>query len=149
MFVGEGPSVRDDADGRPFQDESGELLTKMIAAMGLRRDEVYLSNVLKCVTPKKRQPFDDEVAACTAHLRAEIAAVQPEVIIALGKDATQWFLGQGVKLSSVRGRFHTVRGIQIMPTYHPTYLLHQKAAKAHVWADLQEVMRTLNLPPTR
>lgn len=149
MFVGEGPGVRDDEFGEPFRDESGDLLTRMIQAMGLRREHVYISNVIKCVTPKNRQPFPDELAACTGHLRAEIAEVKPEVIIALGKTATEWFLGQGVKLSSVRGRWHNLNGVGLMPTYHPTYLLHQTSAKAHVWADLQLVMKHLNLPPTR
>ena len=149
MFVGEGPGVSDEEVGAPFQGESGELLTRMIQAMGLRREEVYITNIVKCVTPEKRAPHDDELAACTRYLREELALVRPEVVVALGKDATQWFLGQGVKLSSVRGRMHRVGDFSLMPTYHPTYLLHQQAAKRDAWADLQEVMRHLGLSPAR
>lgn len=149
MFVGEGPGVQDDAQGLPFVDASGELLGRMIQAMGLRREDVYLSNVLKCATPNKRAPHDEEVAACSAYLREEIALVRPEVVIALGTDATAWFLGAGVKFSSVRGRFHDLDGFRLMPTYHPTYLLHQPTAKKAAWMDLQEVMRALQLPRMR
>lgn len=142
MFVGEGPGADEDATGRPFVGEAGQLLDKMIAAMQFRREEVYIANVVKCRPPGNRVPADDEAAECLGYLRKQIELVRPEVIVLLGATALRFLLQKdGIRRS--RGVWHEYRGIPVMPTYHPAYLLRQATAKREVWNDLKMVMARL------
>jgi len=140
MFIGEGPGADEDAAGRPFVGEAGRLLDKMILAMKFRREEVYIANVVKCRPPGNRVPQDDEAAECIGYLRKQIELVRPEVIVLLGATALRFLLGkEGIR--RCRGVWHDYRGIPVMPTYHPAYLLRQNAAKRDVWNDLKLVMK--------
>lgn len=142
MFIGEGPGADEDATGRPFVGEAGQLLDKMIAAMKFRREEVYIANVVKCRPPGNRVPQDDEAAECIGYLRRQIELVHPEAIVLLGATALRFLLGkEGIR--RYRGQWHDYRGIPVMPTYHPAYLLRQNAAKREVWNDLKLVMKHL------
>lgn len=145
MFIGEGPGRDEDLRGEPFVGRAGQLLTRMIVAMGLCRNEVYIANIVKCRPPRNRDPEPEEVAACEPFLKAQIRAVQPEVIVALGKYAAQTLLGSQVAVSRLRGRWARYAGIPLMPTFHPAYLLRNPAEKRAVWQDLQEVMGVLGL----
>ncbi|MBT4594904.1 uracil-DNA glycosylase [bacterium] len=141
MFVGEGPGRDEDKQGIPFVGRAGQLLTKMIEAMGLSRDDVYISNVVKCRPPSNRVPLPDEMDACTQHiLWKEIALIQPKIICALGSTAAKAMLGQDIKISKIRGIFQKADCIDIMPTYHPAYLLRNPEAKVSVWEDLKKIM---------
>lgn len=149
MFVGEGPGADEDREGRPFVGRAGQLLTKMIRAMGFDRSEVYIANVVKCRPPKNRDPEGPEIATCFPFLEAQIEAVNPDVIITLGRIATKSLLGTTRTLGTLRGSFHDRRGIPVMPTYHPSFLLRQepdRQPKAQAWADLKKVMELLELP---
>lgn len=147
VFVGEGPGGEEDKQGVPFVGRAGELLTKMIAAMGYGRDDVYICNVVKCRPPGNRDPEPDEVAACKPFLDAQLGAIRPKVIVGLGKFAAQFLLGDPeARITRVRGRWGDYRGVAVMPTFHPAYLLRNPAAKREAWADLQEVMRRLGRP---
>jgi len=146
MFVGEGPGAEEDATGRPFVGEAGQLLTKMIAAMRFRREEVYIANVVKCRPPGNRVPEDDEAAECLGYLRKQIELVKPAVIVLLGATALR-FLLQKNGIRRCRGVWHEYRGIPVMPTYHPAYLLRQASAKRDVWNDLKMVMAKLGKTP--
>lgn len=140
MFIGEGPGADEDATGRPFVGEAGQLLDKMILAMKFRREEVYIANVVKCRPPGNRVPQDDEAAECIGYLRRQIELVHPEAIVLLGATALRFLLGkEGIR--RCRGLWHDYRGIPVMPTYHPAYLLRQNAAKREVWNDLKLVMK--------
>jgi uracil-DNA glycosylase len=141
MFIGEGPGAEEDAQGRPFVGPSGLLLTKMIEAMGYRRDEVFISTVVKCRLPNNRAPLPEEMEACLPYLRQQVALVNPRVIIALGATAVRGLLGRVVAISRVRGNWQQVDGIDIMPTFHPSYLLRDPTKKREVWMDLQEVLK--------
>ena len=145
MFVGEAPGQQEDEQGEPFVGAAGQLLTKMIAAMGLSRDDVYIANLLKCRPPDNRNPMPDETARCAPFLVRQVHAVQPEVIVTLGRYATAQLLGQDVGLGRVRGTWHDYNGIRVMPTWHPSYLLRQPEAKRTAWFDLQQVMQALGL----
>lgn len=147
MFVGEGPGAVEDATGRPFVGPAGELLTRMIAAMGLERPRVYIANVVKCRPPGNRDPEPDEIEACIGYLRAQIRAVRPRVIIALGRVASHALLGVSTPLGRLRGNFFTYEGISVMPTYHPSYLLQNPERKRDTWQDVQKVMEVLGLKP--
>src|SRR5450631_2629221 len=141
-FVGEGPGVDEDAQGLPFVGAAGQLLDKMIAAMGLGRDEVYVCNIVKCRPPENRKPELDEMAACIPYLNEQLDLIQPRVIVALGATAVQGLLGTTEGITRLRGRWQQYRGqIDVMPTYHPAYLLRTPSAKREVWDDLQEVLR--------
>jgi DNA polymerase len=143
MFVGEAPGQDEDAQGLPFVGRAGQLLTKMIESMGFRRDDVYIANVLKCRPPGNRAPKPDEVATCEPFVRRQIAAINPEVVCALGSFATQTVLRRPEKISAVRGRFFLVDGVKVLPTYHPAYLLRNPHDKRIVWEDLQKIMAVL------
>ncbi len=141
-FVGEGPGADEDAAGLPFVGAAGQLLDKMIAAMGLGRDEVYVCNVVKCRPPDNRKPELDEMAACIPYLNEQLDLIQPRVIVALGATAVQGLLGTTEGITRLRGRWQQYRGqIDVMPTFHPAYLLRTPSAKREVWDDLQEVLR--------
>ena len=144
LFVGEAPGADEDRQGQPFVGRAGQLLTRMIAAMGLTRDEVYITNILKCRPPRNRDPEPDEVAACSGVLRRQIAAISPRLIITMGNFATRTLLRTEAGISSLRGRFHSYQGIAVMPTYHPSYLLRNPDAKRAVWEDLQAVMAEMD-----
>jgi uracil-DNA glycosylase len=148
MFVGEAPGNNEDLQGEPFVGDAGQLLTKMIIAMGYRREDVYIANCVKCRPPGNRNPEADELEACEPFLKKQIAAIQPRVIVALGKFAAQWLSGKrDAAISALRGKWHTYQGIQVMPTYHPAYLLRTPSAKRTVWEDLQLVMAELGKTP--
>jgi uracil-DNA glycosylase len=143
MFVGEGPGEQEDRRGEPFVGPAGELLDKMIEAMGWSRDTVYINNVVSCRPPNNRNPQPDEVAACKPFLDARIAAIQPRIIVALGRPAANTLLGTDAPISTLRGRFHDLNGIKVMPTFHPAYLLREPDRKRDAWADLKLVMAEL------
>lgn len=153
MFIGEGPGRDEDAAGRPFVGRAGQLLTKMIAAMGLDRSNVYIANIVKCRPPKNRDPEEDEVQECIGFLHAQIEAIQPEAIITLGKVALKALFGLKGPMGSFRGKFHELNGIPVMPTFHPSFLLRQgpddRKYKGLAWDDLKQVMSLLNLPLSR
>ncbi len=148
-FVGEGPGADEDAQGEPFVGKSGQLLDKMIAAMGYHRDDVYICNVVKCRPPENRKPEPDEVGTCMPFLAQQLALVKPKVIVALGASAMQGLIGTTEGIMRMRGKWKLYKGTTpIMPTFHPAYLLRNPPAKREVWADLQEVMRHLGRGPT-
>ncbi len=143
MFVGEGPGHDEDLAARPFVGRAGQLLTKIIEAMKFKRSDVYIANVVKCRPPSNRQPMPDEAAMCGQFLYRQIAAVNPKVIVCLGSVATHYLLQTEKKISSLRGHFTEWRGIQVMPTYHPAYLLRNPEMKKEVWRDMKKVMEYL------
>ena len=143
VFVGEAPGADEDAQGRPFVGQAGQLLTKIIGAMGLKREGVYICNILKCRPPGNRDPQPEEIAACEPFLIKQLQAIGPKVICALGTFAAHTLLKTEAPISVLRGRFHTYQGIPLMPTYHPAYLLRNPGAKKQVWDDVQMVMKTL------
>jgi len=145
MFVGEGPGADEDAQGLPFVGRAGQLLNNMIAAMGLKREEVYIANVVKCRPPGNRTPEPEEANTCSPFLFRQIDVVRPQVIVALGATAATYLLGQRQPLAGLRGRVHAVRGSQLIVTYHPAYLLRDPRQKKEAWADLQIAMRELGL----
>jgi uracil-DNA glycosylase len=147
MFVGEGPGADEDAQGLPFVGKAGQLLNNMITAMGLKREEVYIANVVKCRPPQNRTPEPDEANTCSPFLFQQIDAIRPEVIVALGATAATYLLGQRQPLAGLRGRVHTWRGSKLIVTYHPAYLLRDPRQKKEAWADLQIAMRELGLKP--
>jgi uracil-DNA glycosylase len=147
MFIGEGPGEEEDRQGEPFVGRAGQLLTKIITkGMGLRRSDVYIANVVKCRPPGNRNPEPDEIAACEPFLLAQIAAIDPQVIVALGKFAAQTLLETATPISKLRGRWFSFRGRRLMPTFHPSYLLRNPGDKKLVWEDIQLVMQELGLP---
>lgn len=145
MFIGEGPGENEDLSGRPFVGRAGDLLEKQINAMGLRRDQVFIANVVKCRPPGNRAPAPDETLACTPFLVRQIEIVRPTVIVTLGLPATQFVLSTKVAMGKLRGQWHVWRGIAVMPTYHPAYLLrnYTDEVRRMVWSDLQLVMKRL------
>lgn len=149
LFVGEGPGHDEDLQGVPFVGRAGQLLTQMIEAMGLKRDDVYIANVVKCRPPENRTPEKDEVSTCLPFLLRQIAAIQPKVVVCLGSVATQALLNTNKSISGFRGQWFDFRGSRLMATYHPAYLLRNPHAKHEVWADLKKVMAVLGLKPPR
>ncbi len=147
MFVGEGPGADEDIKGEPFVGKAGQLLTKMIAAMGLSREQVYIANIIKCRPPMNRNPELDEIAACRPFLDQQITAIGPKVICALGKFSAQTLLNTQARISDLRGKFHDLNGVKVLPTFHPAYLLRNPGEKKRVWQDLQVIMAELNLTP--
>jgi uracil-DNA glycosylase family 4 len=139
MFVGEAPGADEDAQGKPFVGRAGQLLTKIIEAIGLKREDVLIGNVNRCRPPGNRQPTLEEAAICRPFLFREIAAVQPEVIVVMGNTALQNLLDIREGISRVRGKFRDFRGIKVMPTFHPAYLLRDPSKKREVWEDLKKV----------
>ena len=147
VFVGEGPGADEDAKGEPFVGRAGQLLTEIITkGMQLRREDVYICNVIKCRPPGNRNPEPDEVAACEPFLVRQLQALGPEVIVALGKFAAQTLLRSKTPITQLRGRWFDYQGIMLMPTFHPAYLLRNPGDKRLVWEDIQKVMRILGLP---
>ncbi len=143
MFVGEGPGYDEDRQGEPFVGKAGMLLDRMIRAMGLEREQVYIANVVKCRPPQNRTPAPEEISACRGYLEQQIAIVKPQVIVALGATAARALLGGVLSMARMRARFHDFRGAVVMPTYHPAYLLRYPEEKRKVWDDLQQVMNRL------
>ena len=147
MFVGEAPGRDEDVLGRPFVGRAGQLLDKMIAAMGYRREEVFIANIIKCRPPQNRTPTPEEMAVCIPYLRRQIAFVRPKTIVALGATAYKGLSGDPLaNVSRVRGTWCEFEGIPMMPTFHPAYLLRVPSAKRVVWDDLQKVMARLKSP---
>ncbi len=149
VFIGEGPGHDEDVQGLPFVGRAGKLLTTMIEAMGLRRDDVYICNVIKCRPPENRNPEKDEIATCSPFLLRQLDVIHPKVIVCLGSIAAQALLGAHASISRSRGQWFDYRGARLMPTYHPAYLLRNPAAKGEVWEDLKKVMAHLGLSSKR
>jgi len=147
MFVGEAPGADEDTQGIPFVGRAGQLLTKMIEAMGLARDEVYIANVLKCRPPGNRDPQPDEVETCEPFLFQQIATVQPKVVIALGAFAARTLLKTQDPISRLRGRVYDYRGAQLIPTFHPSFLLRSPGYKREAWEDLKKALALLGRQP--
>lgn len=150
LLVGEAPGREEDLQGEPFVGPAGQLLDRVIAALGLQRGQVYLANVLKCRPPDNRDPRPDEVQACAGYLARQIELVAPSMIVALGRSAAQALLGTTQSLDTLRGARHEYRGISVVVTYHPAYLMRNPDEKKKTWQDLQVVIQELGLPgPTR
>ena len=147
VFVGEAPGADEDIQGRPFVGRAGQLLTRIIEAMGLKRKDVYICNILKCRPPGNRNPRPEEINACEPFLIKQLKVIRPRVICALGTFASHTLLKTDVPITVLRGKFHAYQGIQLMPTYHPAYLLRNPGAKKQVWEDIQKIMKVL-LPRT-
>ena len=145
MFIGEAPGADEDEQGLAFVGKAGQLLTRIIEAMGLRRDDVFIANILKCRPPNNRNPEPDEILACQGFLDQQVASIRPRVIVALGKFAGQWLLKTADPISRIRGRLGEYNGIPVMPTYHPAYLLRTPSAKKDVWEDMKVVRGMLGL----
>lgn len=143
VFVGEGPGRDEDRCGEPFVGPAGELLTKIIAAMGLAREAVYICNVVKCRPPNNRLPRPEEIKVCLPFLKAQLRAIKPAVICTLGACASQVLLETDTPISKLRGRFHECGGMRLMPTFHPAHLLRHPEAKRAVWDDMQQIMKVL------
>jgi uracil-DNA glycosylase len=145
MFVGEGPGRDEDLQGEPFVGRAGQLLTDIITkGMGLKREDVYICNVVKCRPPENRNPEPDEVASCEPFLKKQVDLVKPEIIVGLGKFAVQTLLQTKVPITRIRGTWHSYHGIKLMPTLHPAYLLRNPADKKLVWEDIKQVMKEMN-----
>ncbi|MBK8482625.1 MAG: uracil-DNA glycosylase [Proteobacteria bacterium] len=144
MFVGEAPGRDEDQQGEPFVGKAGQLLTRMIQAMGLHREEVYICNIIKCRPPNNRDPEPAEVASCEPFLRQQIEAIGPRLIVALGNFAARTLLRSELGIARLRGSFQRYQGIALMPTFHPAYLLRNPEAKRPAWSDLQAVMAEMD-----
>jgi len=149
MFVGEGPGADEDEQGRPFVGRAGQLLNKMIEAMGLQRERVYIANVVKCRPPGNRTPESEEIETCSPFLLRQIAVIQPKAIVALGAVAARCLLGLNESMAKLRGRWFDFRGTRLAVTYHPAFLLRDPRQKKEAWKDLQMVMEYLGLKPRR
>lgn len=145
MFIGEAPGRDEDLQGEPFVGRAGQLLTDIIKAMKLSREQVYIANVIKCRPPENRNPEPDELDACRPYIRRQVELIRPRVIVALGRFGLQSLLEKSYAISSVRGKWLDYEGIKLMPTYHPAYLLRTPAAKKEVWADMKKVMAELGI----
>ena len=143
MFVGEAPGADEDQQGEPFVGRAGQLLTKIIEAMGFTRDDVYIANVIKCRPPGNRNPKPIEIETCEPFLLKQVELIQPKVICALGSFAAQALLHTDEKISRLRGHFHDYHGAKLMPTYHPAFLLRNPHSKREVWEDMKKVMAEL------
>ena len=143
VFVGEGPGNDEDLKGEPFVGRAGQLLTRIIQAMKLTREQVYICNIVKCRPPDNRNPMPDEIETCSPFLDRQLMAIKPAFICALGKFAAQTLLNTTTPISQLRGKFHDYMGIPVLPTYHPAYLLRNPEKKRDVWEDVQKLMRAL------
>lgn len=143
MFIGEGPGAEEDAQGLAFVGVAGQLLTKMIAAIGMTREQVYICNVVKCRPPQNRVPLPEEAAACLPYLRAQFFLVKPRVIVLLGATAARAVLGDQARITRDRGKWVEKKGVWIMPTFHPAALLRDESKKRDAWHDLQAVQAKL------
>jgi len=149
VFVGEGPGHDEDVQGLPFVGRAGRLLTQMIEAMGLKREDVYICNIIKCRPPENRTPEKDEIANCSPFLVRQLSVIAPRAIVCLGSVATQCLLGTNKSISHLRGQWFDYHGARLMATYHPAYLLRNPNAKGEVWTDLKKVIALLGLQPRR
>lgn len=147
LFIGEGPGADEDAQGRPFVGKAGKLLEKMIHAMGYQRDEVYITNVVKCFPPNGRKPIREEMDRCLPYLQQQIRMIQPKIIVGLGGVAMEGLLGKPVGFTRMRGIWQDYSGIKLMPTFHPSYLLRDPSKKKDAWADLKLVLAELGKEP--
>ena len=147
MFIGEAPGPEEDAAGVAFAGKTGQLLTKMITAMGFTRDHVFIGDILKCRPPQDRKPEPAELSACLPYLRQQIALIRPQTIVALGSTAAQTLLQTDQEISRLRGVWGELDGVPLMPTYHPAYLLQNPAAKRDAWSDLKLVLSKLGRTP--
>ena len=145
MFIGEAPGRDEDLKGEPFVGRAGQLLTDIIKAMKLTRDDVYIANVIKCRPPENRNPEPDELEACHPYIQRQVEIIQPKVIVTLGRFALQSLTGKAYGISSARGNWLDYNGVKVMPTYHPAYLLRTPSAKKEVWADMKNVMAELGM----
>ena len=145
VFAGEGPGEQEDIQGRPFVGKAGQLLDKMIGAIGLTREDVFICNVVKCRPPGNRNPEPDEIEACSPFLIRQLDIIKPKIVVALGKFAAQTLLKTEERISQIRGRFFDYRSVKLIPTFHPAYLLRNPEAKREVWQDLQLVAKELGL----
>ncbi len=141
VFIGEAPGRDEDLQGEPFVGQAGQLLNKIIQAIQLRREEVYIANIIKCRPPENRNPEPDEIAACEPFLIKQLQLIRPRLICALGAFAAQTLLKTEEKISSLRGNFHEYQGIPLMPTYHPAYLLRNPSRKREVWEDMKKIKK--------
>ena len=146
VFVGEAPGRDEDLKGEPFVGRAGQLLTKIIAAMGLSREDVYICNVVKCRPPDNRDPLPSEIERCEPFLQEQLRIIKPRVICALGSFSAQTLLKSEVRISRLRGQFRDYKSIPLMPTYHPSFLLRNPHAKREVWEDIKMIMKLLDLP---
>ncbi len=144
MFVGEAPGADEDRQGLPFVGRAGQLLTKIIEAIGLKRSDVYICNILKCRPPNNRAPFPAEILACEPYLKRQIDIIKPKIICALGKFAAQTLLKSQTPITRLRGKFYDFNGIKLMPTFHPAYLLRNPRDKRLVWEDMKKIKATLS-----
>ncbi len=149
VFVGEGPGADEDAQGIPFVGRAGQLLTQMIEAMGLKRDDVYICNVVKCRPPENRTPEQDEIATCSPYLLRQLEVIHPKVIVCLGSVAAKTLLGTNASMGKLRQQWFDYRGMKLLATYHPAYCLRNPPSKADVWKDLQLAMKDLGLEPPK
>ena len=147
MFIGEAPGREEDLQAEPFVGRAGQLLTDIIKAMQLSREQVYIANVIKCRPPENRNPEPDELEQCRPFIRRQVELIQPRVIVTLGRFGLQSLTGRDYAISSVRGSWLDYDGIRLMPTYHPAYLLRTPSAKKDVWADMKKVMAELGITP--
>ncbi|MCP4681630.1 MAG: uracil-DNA glycosylase [Desulfobacterales bacterium] len=150
VFIGEGPGKDEDREGRPFVGRSGRLLTDIIVkGIGLKREEVYICNMIKCRPPGNRDPKNDEIEACIPFLEQQLRIIKPEVLCTLGRVASQTLLGKPFKISQERGKWHSYNDIPLMPTFHPSYILRnpskERLLKGQVWEDIKKIMKRLNL----
>lgn len=145
MFIGEGPGREENLQGKPFVGKSGQLLTKMLNAINLKRDEVYIANIVKCQPPNNRNPVNEEINACLPYLKEQIEIINPSIIVLLGKVATASLLADESPLSTLRNRNHSVFKIKTFVTYHPSALLRNPSLKKQAWIDLQKVQKNLEL----
>jgi len=143
IFVGEAPGYEEDQQGLPFVGEAGRLLTKIIESTGIKREDTYICNILKCRPPNNRNPEPDEVIACSPFLKRQIAAIRPKIVCCLGKFAAQTMLQSGAPISRLRGEFHDIDGIRVIATFHPAYLLRSPEKKREVWEDMKQIRADL------
>ena len=150
LFIGEGPGADEDAQGRPFIGPAGQLLTKMIEAMGYHREEVFITNIVKCSPPNNRAPLPEEMEACLLYLRQQIGLIRPKIIVGMGATAIKGLLGKTAGITRLRGTWQEYEGIRLMPTFRPSALLRDPSKKKEVWQDLQQVLKVLGKePPAR
>jgi DNA polymerase len=143
VFVGEAPGGDEDIQGLPFVGAAGQLLTKIIESIGLRREDVYICNILKCRPPQNRNPEPDEVTACSPFLKRQLASIRPKIVCCLGKFAAQYLLQSGAPITRLRGEFHEVDGMRVIATFHPAYLLRSPDKKREVWEDMKQIRAEL------
>lgn len=145
MFIGEAPGRDEDLQGRPFVGRAGQLLTKIIESIGLKREDVFIGNILKCRPPQNRNPLPNEIAVCSPYLIRQIEVIKPKVICALGKFSAQTLLNTETPISKLRGQFYDYQGAKLMPTYHPAYLLRNSIGKKDVWEDMKKIAKELGI----